>query len=132
MGLPVPWGKTLQPITVSTNAERQGKGECDTHRFISADGVYLGPKHNWGEDEKQESLKTQEDEENHCSWWREGTAFCEHKTVELEGQTSSNAPAAKHLLSHEFPIIELSNKLYEQHSQKDTQGSSDILEDIQP
>lgn len=98
----------------------------DTHRFISADGVYLGPKHNWGEDEKQKSLKTQEDEENHCGWWREGTALCEDKTTELEGQTLSNAPAAKHLLSHEFSILKLSKKLYEQHSQKDTLGSSDM------
>lgn len=58
----------------------------NTHRFISADGVYLGPKHNWGKDEKQESLETQEDEKNHRSWWREGTALCGDKTMELEGE----------------------------------------------
>lgn len=68
----------------------------------------MGPKHNRGEDEEQESLKTQEDEKNHCSWWREGTAFCEDKATELEGKRSGNAAAAKHMLNHEFSILKLS------------------------
>lgn len=92
------------PVTLSINVERQGKEKrvWNTHRFVSADGVYLGPKHNRGEDEKEERLKTQEDEKDHCGWWREGAAFCEDKTTELEGERSGNAAAAKHPLGHEF------------------------------
>lgn len=54
----------------------------------------MGPKHNRGKDEKQESLETQEDEKNHRSWWREGTALCGDKTMELEEERSGNAAAA--------------------------------------
>lgn len=53
----------------------RGKGVGVTHRLIRTDGMDLGAKHHRGEDEKEETLKAQEDEEDDCCWRWEGTAF---------------------------------------------------------
>lgn len=46
-----------------------------THRFISADGVDLSPKHDCSEDQKEETFKAEEDEEDDSCWWREVAAL---------------------------------------------------------
>lgn len=46
-----------------------------THRFVGADGVDLGPKHDRGEEHKQERLEAEEDEEDDRGWGREVTAL---------------------------------------------------------
>lgn len=48
---------------------------CVTHRFIRTYGVDLGPKHDRGEDQKEEALEAEEDEEDNCRRWREGAAL---------------------------------------------------------
>lgn len=64
------------------NMEQKGYRLRRTHRFISADGVYLCSKHYRCEDEKEKSFKTQKDEKNHSSRWRERTALCKKATEE--------------------------------------------------
>lgn len=46
-----------------------------THSLIVADGVNLGTKHDGGEDEKEESLETQQDQQDHRGWGGETAAF---------------------------------------------------------
>lgn len=36
-----------------------------THSLVRADGVNLGTEHNGGEDEEEESFKTQQDQQDH-------------------------------------------------------------------
>lgn len=45
-------------------------------RLIATDGVNLSPKHDSGEDQKEERFKAEEDEEDDRRWWREVTALC--------------------------------------------------------
>lgn len=46
-----------------------------THRLIGADGVDLSPKHDCSEDQKEKTLKAEEDEEDDSCWWREVTTL---------------------------------------------------------
>lgn len=45
-------------------------------RLVGADGVDLGPKHDCGEDQKEETLEAEDDEEDDRCWGREVTALC--------------------------------------------------------
>lgn len=66
-------------IQFSRGVQRRGKvvkfPAGFTHRFISADGVDLSPKHDCSEDQKEETFKAEEDEEDDSCWWREAAAL---------------------------------------------------------
>lgn len=66
------------------NRKEEGRSETSnggqdstwiTYSLVGADRVDLGAKHHRGKDEEEETLKAQEDEEDDCSWRREGTAL---------------------------------------------------------
>lgn len=85
-----PYGRlnpTMVTLTISTEEVHRRDGEATaafTHRLIGADGVDLRPEHDSSEDQKEETLKAEEDEEDDGRWWGEVTALWRGGRAERE------------------------------------------------
>lgn len=69
------WQKDLPIIHIKDEWYGRKMTAVFTYRLVAADGVDLGPKHDCSEDQKEETLKAEEDEEDDSCWGREVTAL---------------------------------------------------------